>query len=649
MYFVTEARLCSIKTTPETIYKILKSLNVNKAVGPDGISNKILKECALSLSEPLSFLYNQSLSSGVYPTCWKDADLFPLFKSNEKHLRNNYRPISLLTCMSKCFEMCVFKDLYRYCVVNNLLTWRNSGFKHGDSTICQLTALVHMLYDNMDKGRDITMIFLDVSKAFDKVWHDGILFKLQTFGIHGPLLCWFRSYLTNRRQRVVIKGANSPWFPTNAGVPQGSVLGPLLFLIFINDMECATQCQMRMFADDTHVYDISNDYQNSVQNINNDLLSLQHWATQWRVTFNPQKTVYMVFSRKTINNVFPSDIYFNGIPLARVSEHKHLGIILNEKLLWDSHIDYINEKVSSRLSAMRRLIFIVPRRCLENIYKTMVRPIIDYGDILFPHLPVNLSKRLENLQRQAALICTRAYVRTPHVLLLSELGWEDLYIRRQFHSLCMMYKIQNGFAPQYLCNICPPNTGQTTGYNLRNSDNIISVYCKYKPFSRSFFPYTIKQWNGLLESVRLVTTINIFKKKLTEHMLSKQNKLFSHFHSHASVNHTRLRLGLSGLNSHRAHFNFIENGTCPKCGHETEDVHHFFFVCNRYAALREELLESVLHIVGPEHYVFNFHGRNNIVRSSKFMLNGDLSSSFENNVAIFKAIHKFILSTKRFI
>ena len=129
-------------------------------------------------------------------------------------------------------------------------------------------------------------------------------------------------------------------------------------------------------------------------------------------------------------------------------------------------------------------------------------------------------------------------------------------------------------------------------------------------------------------------------------MLSKQNKLF---HSRASVHHTRLQLGLSGLKSHRAHFNFIDNGTCPKCGHENEDVKHFFFVCDRYASLREELLESISYVVGPEHCVFKFHGRNNIVRSAKFMLNGNPSYSFENNVAISKAVHVFILSIKRFI
>ena len=117
-----------------------------------------------------------------------------------------------------------------------------------------------------------------------------------------------------------------------------------------------------------------------------------------------------------------------------------------------------------------------------------------------------------NLQRQVALICTMAYAKTPNVLLLSELGWKELYIRRHFHSLCLIYKFQNVYAPQYLCNICPPNTGQTTGYNLRNSDNIISVYCKYKPFSRSFFSYTIKLWNGLHESVRVVTNVNILRR-----------------------------------------------------------------------------------------------------------------------------------------
>ena len=272
--YVTNSRLGRIIVTPEIVYKILCSLDINKAVGPDNISNHVLKKCALSLSDPLSEIFNQSLSEGVFPTEWKYANVSPLFKSNDSHIRENYRPISLLSCVSKCLECCVFMYLYKYCVANNLLTWRNSGFKHRDSTVYQLIGLVHMLHDSINKGKTVTMVFLDISKAFDKVWHEGLLFKLKTFGIEGSLLLWFRSYLDNRRQRVIIKGQASPWHDTNAGVPQGSILGPLLFLIFINDMENSVKSEIRMFADDTHIYDSSCDIESSIANINTDLLTL---------------------------------------------------------------------------------------------------------------------------------------------------------------------------------------------------------------------------------------------------------------------------------------------------------------------------------------------------------------------------------------
>ena len=297
IHFITDKRLEIININTEDVYKTLCNLDRNKASGPDLISNSILKNCALSVSEPLCNIFNQSLQNGVFPSEWKNANLSPLYKAKENFKRNNYRPISLLSCTSKCFEYCVFIHLYRYCIDNNLLSWRNSGYKHMDSTVFQLISFVHNVYLNLDKGNYITTIFLDISKAFDKVWHAGLLYKLECMGIHGRLLAWIKSYLTNRRQRVVVNGISSSWYTVNAGVPQGSVLGPLLFLIFINDIELSVGCNIRLFADDTIIYDSNININASIQRLNTDMMNLQTWANQWRVTFNPEKTVYMIFSR----------------------------------------------------------------------------------------------------------------------------------------------------------------------------------------------------------------------------------------------------------------------------------------------------------------------------------------------------------------
>ena len=230
---------------------------------------------------------------------------------------------------------------------------------------------------------------------------------------------------------------------------------------------------MRLLADDTHF--------ESVTQINKDLISLNKWSNQWRVLFNPSKTVYMHFTRKS---EIPdhSPLIFNGTALNCVPSHKHLGIYINEKLKWDDHISYIIEKVSKRLSNMRRIQSIVPRFCLENIYKSMIRPIIDYGDVLYPVLPSTQAKRLESLQRQAALICTHAYQRTPHLFLLKELGWDDLLKRRMYHCLIIIYKIQNQLTPNYLTCLCPETRAQTVRYNLRRETYLNMFYCSYYSF-----------------------------------------------------------------------------------------------------------------------------------------------------------------------
>ena len=650
LYYVTQSRLSVIHVEPENVFKMLNSLDVHKSVGPDYVCNRLLKECAVALAEPLCTLFNMSLQRGIYPTEWKCANLTPLFKDKDKFIRTNYRPISLLSCISKCFENCVFIELYAYCVSNNLLTWKNSGFKHLDSTIYQLISIVHTISAAIDKGKYVSMVFLDISKAFDKVWHDGLLFKLKTFGIDGRLLLWFKSYLQNRKQRVIIKGHASSWYTTNSGVPQGSVLGPLLFLIFINDIDVGVLSEMRMFADDTMMFDVAQNISTSVSKINNDLNTLSTWAHQWRVTFNPEKTVYMVYSRSG-KHVEHDPIVFSGVNIKQVTFHKHLGIVLNNRMSWENHVTYIVERVSTRINMMRRVQNVAPRNCLEVLYKSFVRPLFDYGDVLFPHISVTQCKRLEQIQRQAALICTNAYVRTPHILLLQELNWEQLSTRRKYHCLVLMFKIQKGLVPAYLSNMCPPTIEQAIPYRLRNRNNVSSFTCKYNAFSNSFFPSTIKSWNALDSGIRHISTVNMFKAKL-HNCKNTANKLFSALHGRAAINHTRLRLGLSALNAHRCSFNFIDYSHCPKCGYESEDSIHYFLQCPAYVAERETMFATIKNIVSSEHVIYHIQtplSRNQSVSYVKKLLNGDLNLIFEQNVCLFRAIEKYINETRRFI
>ena len=206
--------------------------------------------------------------------------------------------------MSKVFEKLVHKYIYGYLTGNNLLIANNSGFKHGDCAINQLVKLSDTILKSLDQGKEVRMVFLDAAKAFDKVWHAGLLFKLKQLGIEGSILNWIESYLSDRSQSVVINGSRSEILPLQAGVPQGSVLGPLLFLVYVNDINRDITSNISLFADDTSLFDIVHNPELTAQKLNEDLAKLQVWAAKWQVTFNPSKTEVITFSnkRKLINH-----------------------------------------------------------------------------------------------------------------------------------------------------------------------------------------------------------------------------------------------------------------------------------------------------------------------------------------------------------
>ena len=235
LHLLTDKSLSMVKFVNTDILKIIQNLNPNKAHGHEKISIRILKICGNSLCRPLEFIFTDFLINGIFPSVWKKGNIVPVHKKNDKQRLNNYRRISLLPIRSKVFERLIFNEMFGFFIENDLISQHQSSFKPGYSCINQLLSITHEIYQSFDEDFDVRSVFLDISKAFDNVWHDGIIFKLKQNDISGKLLDLLSNFLRNRKQRVLLNGQTSSWADVNAEVPQGSILGQLLFLIYINE------------------------------------------------------------------------------------------------------------------------------------------------------------------------------------------------------------------------------------------------------------------------------------------------------------------------------------------------------------------------------------------------------------------------------
>ena len=335
----------------EMVLATLKQLDINKATGSDEIPVRLLKETADQIAPSLTMLFNKSLRLGIFPEDWKLANIVPIFKKGKRDFVENYRPISLLPVISKVLERCVLAGLRNY--TSHFISREQHGFLAGRSCVTQLTSVLHYIGGQLDAGKQIDIIYLDMSKAFDKVDHTKLLGRLHQYGITGKLHDWFRSYLQGRKQQVAVLGATSRELPVTSGVPQGSLLGPILLLLFVDDLPNAVKTsRVACYADDTKIFE-SVDSITDCNALQSDLNDLVSWSESSGLIFNQSKCKYRCITRKK-SPVQP--IYtIKETPLESCDTEKDLGVWVSSNLTSDKQVTEQCAKANKHLGFVRRV------------------------------------------------------------------------------------------------------------------------------------------------------------------------------------------------------------------------------------------------------------------------------------------------------
>ena len=366
--------------------------------------------------------------------------------------------------------------------------------------------------------RSKNVVFLDLKKSFDTVNHPILLSKLHSYGVKGNAYKLLSSYLDNRTQKCAVNGVLSKSCTLTCGIPQGTILGPLLFLLYINDLpNCLSDSQPRMYADDTRLIYADNDICSIEASLNQDLSNINRWLIANKLTLNMTKTEFMLIgSRQKLNNlaVLPA-LEINGTKLNRINFTKSLGVLIDENLTWSNHIPAISKKIASGIGSIKRISHCVPPATLQNIYHGLVLSHFDYCSVVWGNCAKTLSDKLQKLQNRAVRVLTHSSYDTDANQLLTELGWDNLETRRQKLKAEMVYKSLNGLTPNYLTSKFILRSDVITSYNLRDSENKLAIPLPRTNYFKNSLSYSgAVLWNSLPSAARQATSLTNFRRLL---------------------------------------------------------------------------------------------------------------------------------------
>lgn len=499
--------------SPDFVIKQLRSLNTAKATGLDGISAKVLKMTSPAIIAVITYICNLSIEVGQFPSKWKEAKVVPIFKSGSRSDCNNYRPISVLPVLSKILEKHVYCHLYKFLQDHNLLMNTQFGFRKDHSCQTAVLSITEQIYQAINEGKFLGLVQLDFSKAFDLVNHKLLLEKLKLYRCNTSAINWFTSYLCNRMQKVVLTQTESAPSKIVSGVPQGSILGPLLFLMFINDMpELVSQSQTLLYADDVTFAYADTNVETIEENLNENCQSASDWGMDNDMYLNAKKCNSTLFATKqklrlTDNTSLKIKINNDNIPHAQNT--KLLGVHLDSELTWKDQITHVHNEVVKNIYLLKQIKEYLSINDRKLFYNSYIQPHLDYCNVIWGNCAKYLLNDLCKLQKRAARLILGKDISTPSHELFSELNWMPLEERISFNRSVQVFKCLHKLCPKGLQNVFTP-ASSIHSHPTRSAVDKNNLYIP-PVHTKSFSYLGATTWNGLPSNVRNTTSINSFK------------------------------------------------------------------------------------------------------------------------------------------
>ena len=510
----------------DQVLKLLSTLNVNKSSGTDNLGPRILKLCAPIIYKVVAYLINLSIKTSIFPDKLKEAKITPIYKKGDKSEPCNYRPISILPTLSKIFEKHMASQIKSYVSEFNLLQKEQSGFREHHSCMTALTKMTEAWLSEMDSGNLTGTVLLDFSKAFDLVNHNILIHKLKVYKFSEQTLTLLRSYLLDRKQEVRIGKSTSEKRNILAGVPQGSVLGPLLFILFINDLPLHIEhSNIDIFADDATLHNSSKD----IRNINNDLQvdvnNVLQWCKQNNMVLNENKTKGLLIgtSQRLSRCQSNLEIIVNNHKIECSEYEKLLGIQIDKSLSFVKHIDYVCKNLTSKISLLCKIKQYLPFETRKLYYNAYILPVMDYCLTVWGSTSKYQLDRILRLQKRAARIILDMPPDTPSMPLFEKLGWLTVHERLEYNKAVLLYKSTHDLTPSYITDLFEFHSSQN--YNVRSASNNNMLIKRHnsKIFEKSLQYEGPRLWNSLPQPIRNSPSLPTFKAAISKLIISKRD------------------------------------------------------------------------------------------------------------------------------